>query len=93
MNKLDVFLRPKLVYSNDMGEIHDLIRANNVELVIGSSLEAKVAKDLQIPLLQAAFPLTDKVILSKTYAGYRGGVTLLEDLGNEIVAGVRAGKS
>ncbi|HWR30446.1 MAG TPA: nitrogenase component 1 [Negativicutes bacterium] len=92
VNKLAVSVRPQIVYSGDVGEIHDLIRASAVELILGSSLEIKVSRELDIPLLQISFPLTDKIILGRTYAGYRGGLTLLEDLGNEIIANEQGGK-
>ena len=42
--------------------------------------------ELGVPFLQISFPVADRVVLNRCYAGYRGAATLLEDLGSEILA-------
>jgi nitrogenase molybdenum-iron protein beta chain len=75
-----------VVFSEDSGEITDLIRASGAELVVGSSLECQAAASLDVPLLPISFPVRDRLILTKGYAAYRGGLTLLEDLGTAILS-------
>ncbi len=75
-----------VVFSEESGEISDLVRASGAELVLGSSLEQRAAAALGAPLLQVAFPVSGRLILDRGYAGYRGAVTLLEDLGGAILS-------
>ncbi|MDP4145066.1 MAG: nitrogenase component 1 [Bacillota bacterium] len=78
----------EVFFTEDGTEINDIIRNSGSELIIGSSLERDIARELGIPLLAVAFPLIDKVILNKTYAGFRGAVSLIEDLSSEILKSV-----
>ena len=76
-----------VVFSEDRAEISDVIKAGEVGLVLGSSLEQKVAEELGVPFLAVSFPLTDRIVLERGYAGYHGAAALLEDLGSAIIAG------
>jgi nitrogenase molybdenum-iron protein beta chain len=49
-------------------------------LIIGSSFEIDVAADINLPILCVAYPVTNRVVMSRGYAGYAGGITLAEDL-------------
>ena len=68
-------------------EVADLLGESGVGLLLGSHLERQVAKRLRVPFLPVSFPLSRQVVLSRSYAGYRGAITLLEDLGSAILAG------
>lgn len=70
----------KIYVSEDSGEIESIIEKSNVELVFGSSLEKNIAEKLNIPLKIISFPAINNVILNKTYVGFNGSITLLEDL-------------
>ena len=49
--------------------------------MLGTSLEKwPAAKEFGVAFLSVAFPMYDRVIVDRNYAGYRGGVALLEDL-------------
>ena len=78
--------RTELYFSEDHAEITDLVFRGAAELVLGSALEKSVALELGVPFLQISFPVADRVVLNRCYAGYRGAATLLEDLGSEILA-------
>jgi nitrogenase molybdenum-iron protein beta chain len=80
----------EVAFIEDRGEIADLVLAANPGLVLGSSLEAVVADRLGVPFLQVSFPVADRVLLSRAYAGYRGAATLLEDLGSAILSHAHA---
>jgi len=75
-----------LLFSEDRAGIADAIRDGAAGIVLGSSLEREVAGELGVPFLAVSFPLTDRVVLERGYAGYRGAATLLEDLGSALLA-------
>lgn len=77
---------PELLFAEDAGEIRDAIRRSGAELVLGSYLEREAAEALEVPLHQVSFPLVDTVVLGKSYLGYRGAVTFIEDLSKAILA-------
>lgn len=56
-------------------------------VILGSSWDKELAKSHSDSILvRLSLPITDKVILNKTYTGYTGGLTLLEDLYSELFA-------
>jgi nitrogenase molybdenum-iron protein beta chain len=76
----------ELLFSEDRAEIADAVKAGQAGIVLGSSLEEDAARQLGVPFLAVSFPLTGRVVLDRGYAGYRGAVALLEDLGTVILA-------
>lgn len=76
----------ELLFSEDRAEIADAVKAGQAAIVLGSSLEESVAAELGVPFLAVSFPLTNRVVLDRGYAGYRGAAALLEDLGTVILA-------
>lgn len=53
---------------------------NPKALIMGSSWDKKLAAETESILVRNAIPVTDIVITNKTYVGYRGALTLLEDI-------------
>jgi nitrogenase molybdenum-iron protein beta chain len=49
-------------------------------LRIGSSFKGETADELDTVFFNASFPTRDKIILNRTYAGYRGCLTLVEEM-------------
>lgn len=92
VEQLDHGLRPELVFCEDAGTIRSLLVDCCPEVIFGSSLETRAAEELAVPLVRVSFPVADRVILGKSYAGYRGAVTFLEDLGSEIVSARRGAR-
>lgn len=76
----------ELFFSEDHVEISGLIRESGAGLVLGSALEEQVADELGVPFLQVSFPLSDRVVLDRAYAGYKGASAFLEDLGSVILS-------
>ncbi|NMW18885.1 MAG: oxalate:formate antiporter [Chlorobiaceae bacterium] len=76
-----------VLFSEDQSEIHDVVRAGQPGIILGSSLEQEVAVELGVPFLALSFPLFDRIVLERAYAGYRGAAALLEDLGSAMLAG------
>jgi nitrogenase molybdenum-iron protein beta chain len=75
----------KVVFYEDQGRINETIRQSNVELVLGSSLEQEIAEELHIPFLPVSFPIMGLTILNKSYIGFHGAISFLEDLTAQIL--------
>lgn len=55
--------------------------------VFGSSFEKDFAVKNGLPYLSFFYPLYDRAVLLKGYAGFRGGLSLIEDILGVLVAG------
>ncbi|MDR3229880.1 MAG: hypothetical protein LBT65_00420 [Synergistaceae bacterium] len=56
-------------------------------VLIGSVFERDLAVKLGAPLLTVSFPVTNRIVLNQTYAGYNGGLSLTADLLGILIAG------
>jgi nitrogenase molybdenum-iron protein beta chain len=66
-------------YSEDSGEIDDILRDSDPEIVFGSAFERPVATQLGIPLIETSFP-TSRPGWTRGFAGFRGGLALIEEI-------------
>lgn len=73
---------PKVIFASDQYEINLALREEEEEitLLIGSSNEREVALEKDIQFILAAFPMNERLVFNRTYAGYRGSLTFTEDL-------------
>lgn len=72
---------PKVVFASDQYEINKvLMEEEDLSLIIGSSNEEEVSSLKGVQYIVAAFPIKDRLIFNRAYAGYRGSLTLIEDL-------------
>ncbi|MDR1874010.1 MAG: hypothetical protein LBQ90_03210 [Synergistaceae bacterium] len=55
--------------------------------LIGSVFERDLAASLGVPLLTVSFPVTNRIVLNQSYAGYKGGLGLTSDLLSTLIAG------
>lgn len=55
-------------------------------LVIGSSLDREFAENIGALHLSVSYPIGNRMIVNRGYAGYEGGLNLLEDLFTQLVA-------
>lgn len=69
----------EIYYSGDAEEIRELIEGSEINLLLGSAVEAEAAKRNRLAYLEIAAPAYHQVVLSKSYAGTGGAVRLLED--------------
>lgn len=63
-------------FRQDANEIKSILEYSDIDIILGSSLDAKQ----DTPNLIVSYPAFNKEIISKSYAGIRGGLILLEDL-------------
>ncbi|ACM20854.1 nitrogenase vanadium-iron cofactor biosynthesis protein VnfN-related oxidoreductase subunit [Geotalea daltonii FRC-32] len=76
-------IEAEVVFSTDGYEIHNDIRNNDyfgAPLIIGSIYEKKLAEELNGNFLAVSVPFKERLVLSSSYVGYRGGLKLLEDI-------------
>lgn len=73
---------PKVIFASDQYEINQALREEEEEitLLIGSSNEREVALEKDIQFILTAFPMNERLVFNRTYAGYRGSLTFTEDL-------------
>jgi len=60
--------------------------ALNPSFVVGSGIEKSLAEKIGAGFLSVAFPVSNRVVLNKGYTGFKGGLTLVEDLITQLVA-------
>ena len=56
-------------------------------MIVGSILEKELATSLNAPLITVTYPITNRVVLNRTYIGFNGGLALTEDILSTLVAG------
>ncbi|WP_052263225.1 nitrogenase component 1 [Geobacter pickeringii] len=72
---------PRVFFETDPWRIRHLLQEHSLQFVLASSREKAIAaNDLNATLLSVAFPVHDRIIIDRTYAGYRGGLALIEDV-------------
>lgn len=102
LNNFSSGVQPRIIFVSDTSEIARLVKEHWREheykcgsysnpltpaFVIGSSFERALAKDLGAAHLSVSFPVSNRAILDRSYAGYSGGLRLLEDLIGAIIPG------
>ncbi|MBP2636254.1 MAG: anfK 1 [Firmicutes bacterium] len=91
--------KPKVIFEQHTGQLLNHIRQNwkvnnndkyydalSPAFLIGSSLEASTAQKIGASFLPVSFPVTNRAVLDRGYTGYRGGLTLAEDLISVLVS-------
>lgn len=71
---------PKVAFTKDQWEIKNEIIKAGPTYILGSTLDKEVAQELSVPFQSVSFPVTDRLVMNRAYAGYRGSITLVEDL-------------
>lgn len=82
INDLEYATPPKVLFLTDQYEINQAIRheENEITLLVGSSNEREIALEKDIQFILGAFPMNERLIFNRTYAGYKGSLTFTEDL-------------
>ncbi len=80
---LNYGLKADVSFETDSYIIHNKIRSHDYHgypLIIGSYYEKEVTSELSGHFLNIAWPAQDKVVMDNFYAGYTGGIRLIEDI-------------
>jgi nitrogenase molybdenum-iron protein beta chain len=82
----DVPHEVKIKIPGDMFLLHQWIKNEPVDLLIGNTYLKYIAKDEDIPLLRHGFPIFDRI--GHSYfptMGYKGGIRLLEKITDALL--------
>ncbi len=85
LKEIDETWEGKVIAEPDNAIIRDVIKQRidirqTKSLIIGSSWDKQLAADTDNILVFHSAPITDAVVLNKTYVGYNGGLTLIQDI-------------
>jgi nitrogenase molybdenum-iron protein beta chain len=70
----------------DLFELHQLIKNDPVDLLLGNSYGKAIAKAEDIPLVRAGFPILDRYVHSYlTLVGYAGMIRMVEHILNTLM--------
>lgn len=56
------------------------LKFRELPLILGSTWDKVITRELQGYPLSVSLPVSDRLVLNRTYAGYDGGLTLAEDI-------------
>ncbi|HWR40345.1 MAG TPA: nitrogenase component 1 [Patescibacteria group bacterium] len=87
--KFNEGIEAQVEFSNDGGWVQEEIRRIELKgrpLILGSSWEKVFAKQVNGFQLSVSMPVGDRLVLNSFYAGYDGGLKLLEDIYSEIIS-------
>jgi nitrogenase molybdenum-iron protein beta chain len=81
-NKLAPNVAAKVSFTPDSGEINRALRSQHKSrpLIIGSSWDKDIAAELKGYHVSISLPVTERLVLDRSYVGYRGGLRLAEDI-------------
>lgn len=98
-NQLTSEAKPKVVFEQHAGQLLNHIRqswpqssntkyydALSPAFLVGSSLEGSTAQKIGSAFLPVSFPVTNRAVLNKGYTGYKGGLSLAEDVFSALVS-------
>jgi len=91
-------VQPELVFDTDASNVGKYIARHwgqsgsqkyfegfNPGFILGSAIERDVAESLRVPQLTVTYPISNRMVLDRGYAGYTGALRLTEDLLSVLV--------
>ncbi len=86
-------VQPEVVFDTDASNVGKYISKHwgqshgqryfegfNPGFIIGSAIERDVAESFKVPQLTVTYPISNRVVLNRGYAGYAGALSLTEDI-------------
>ena len=100
IDAIDASIRPELVFDSDTSRVPEHLNrrwpqntegtyrnAMSPAFVVGSSFDREFALSIGAAHLSVSFPVANRAVLDRGYAGYSGGLRLIEDLLSSIILG------
>jgi nitrogenase molybdenum-iron protein beta chain len=86
LSSLEYGKPPVIYFEDDRYKIAQLLKNHeqDINLILGSSYEREISNELGIFFVTVSYPDTDHHILNKTHVGYRGSLTIIEDMYNNL---------
>ncbi|MNC36860.1 Nitrogenase component 1 type Oxidoreductase [compost metagenome] len=78
MADLEYAFPPQIYYEQDLWKIKEILRESHAKLIFGSNFDREIADEKLAAFCNVSFPAS-RTVLNKTYAGYRGVISLVED--------------
>jgi nitrogenase molybdenum-iron protein beta chain len=79
----------QVIIENDGGKIHEIIKSHKQKakktIIFGSSWEKELTKNINGYLLNVSLPVSYRIVVNKTYVGYKGGLNLIEDIYSKVL--------
>lgn len=86
-DNIESIFKPEIVFESDSHKIRLKLKDRSFLALLASSLEKFIAPELGAAVhLSVSFPSFDRLILERSYAGYSGGLNLMEDILSKVVA-------
>lgn len=80
---LNFGIKAKASFETDGYKIHEEIKNHDYHgypLILGGYYEKELTESLKGNFLNISWPVQDKVVFDRAYAGYEGGIRLIEDI-------------
>jgi nitrogenase molybdenum-iron protein beta chain len=88
--KIDHDVSVDVEFAEDSYLIHDTIRkadfGHKPPIIFGTTWERDLVKEMKGSLIEVGFPASYEVVLSRSYVGYRGALSLLERIYSTVVS-------
>lgn len=79
-------INPIVLSGGDLYDMHRAIKQVGVDILIGNSYGASMAKEENIPLLRTGFPIFDRLGAQRISSmGYKGGINFVDRLTNTLL--------
>lgn len=80
-DNVECVIKPEVIFEEDSHRIREKLKRGNSLVLLASSLENPIASEFGAVIhITISFPSFDRLILDHNYAGYRGGLALMEDI-------------
>ncbi|MHB8064182.1 MAG: nitrogenase component 1 [Ruminiclostridium sp.] len=70
----------KVFYEQDLWKIKQILKEQDIQIIFGSHFEREIADELHTIHFNISNPALGRIILNKGYTGYRGSLSLIEDI-------------
>ncbi len=77
---------PVILGGGDLYDMHQEIKEVGADILIGNSYGASMAKEEDIPLFRAGFPIFDRLGAQRIFTlGYKGGINFVDKITNTLL--------
>ena len=77
---------PIILAGGEFDDMHREIKEFGADILIGNSYGASMAKEEDIPLFRAGFPIFDRLGAQRIFTlGYKGGINFVDQLTNTLL--------
>ena len=86
LTNLNHGLKPEVIFEENCDNIWQITEKTQAEVILGSSLDAPLAKQLGAAQVSIGCPATNRVVTNNTLCGYKGGPELVASVLTAVLA-------